>query len=169
MKLADPNKIDESVFRLLDKDWMLITAGVAGKFNTMTASWGGFGILWNQPVAYIFVRPPRFTYRFLEENDRFTLSFFDERFRDALNYCGSHSGKDVDKMVETGLIPLITESGNIFFQGSRLVFECCKLYFHDLDPAKFLDKGIEKNYPKKDYHRMYIGKIENCWITEDGG
>jgi len=168
MKLIDPYNINESVFRLLDKDWMLITAGGPGNFNTMTASWGGFGILWHQPVAFIFVRPPRYTYQFLEQNDWFTLSFFGPGYRDMLNFCGTKSGKDVDKVAKTGLVPLTTEKENIYFEGARLVFECRKLYIHDLQAEQFIDPGIESNYPKKDYHRMYIGKVENSWILEDG-
>jgi len=167
MKTIDPYNINESVFRLLDKDWMLITAGVKDNYNTMTASWGGFGILWNQPVAFIFVRPPRYTYEFLEKYDGFTLSFFPRGYRKILNYCGSKSGRDVDKAAETGLIPLETGKGNVYFSGALMVFECRKLYYQDLDPGHFLDHRIQSNYPLKDYHRMYFGKIENSWIMED--
>jgi flavin reductase (DIM6/NTAB) family NADH-FMN oxidoreductase RutF len=166
MKIIDPYQIDQSVFRLLDKDWMLITSGVTGHYNTMTASWGGFGILWNQPVGFIFVRPQRYTFQFLEQYDWFTLSFFGPDYKDALNFCGSRSGKDVDKIAKTGLIPLETERGNIFFKGACLVFECRKIYSQDLQPGRFLDPAIESNYPKKDYHRMYFGKIENSWIMD---
>jgi len=167
MKIKDPNYIDESVFRLLDKDWMLITAGITGHFNTMTASWGGFGILWHQPVAFIFVRPQRFTFQFLEQYEWFTLSFFGPGYKDALNFCGSKSGKVVDKVASTGLIPEKTERGNIFFKEARLVFECRKIYYQDLQPGHFLDPKTESNYPLKDYHRMYFGKIENCWIMDE--
>lgn len=169
MQKIDPYKIDESVFRLLDKDWMLITAGRASHFNTMTASWGGFGIIWNQPVAFIFVRPQRFTFQFLEQYDWFTLCFFGKGYKKILNYCGTRSGKDTDKIAKTGLQPIETEKGNILFTDARLVFECRKLYFQDLQPGHFLDPEIESNYPGKDYHRMYFGKIENSWINEDNG
>jgi flavin reductase (DIM6/NTAB) family NADH-FMN oxidoreductase RutF len=167
MKSIDPYNIDESVFRLIDKDWMLITAGRTGHFNTMTASWGGFGILWNLPIAYIFVRPQRFTYEFLEQYESFTLCFFGPGHRKMLNFCGSRSGRDTDKIAKTGLIPVETKNGNIWFQDARLVFECHKIYFQDLQPANFLDPKIQNNYPLKDYHRMYFGKIENSWIKED--
>ncbi len=167
MKIIDPYAINESVFRLLDKDWMLITSGTGGHFNTMTASWGGFGIIWNQPVAFIFVRPTRYTFTFLEKYDWFTLCFFGKGYRKILNFCGSKSGKDVDKIAGTGLIPMETERGNIFFKGARLVFECRKLYCQDLQPGNFLDPKIDSNYPLKDYHRMYFGKIENSWKFDD--
>ena len=168
MKQLSPYELNENVFRLVDKDWMLVTAGTKEQFNTMTASWGGMGILWNQPIAIIFIRPTRYTYEFTEKSGSFTLCFFDKKYRKALNYCGSHSGRDVDKMRETGLVPKVTESGNIVFQQARLVIECKKIYFQDLDPDHFLDPSTSKNYPQKDYHRMYFGSIENCWYNEEG-
>jgi flavin reductase (DIM6/NTAB) family NADH-FMN oxidoreductase RutF len=169
MKRIDPYILDESVFRLLDKDWMLITAGEKVNFNTMTASWGGFGIIWNKPVTFIFVRPQRFTFQFLEQYEWFTLCFFGKGYRDILNFCGSRSGRDTDKIAQTRLVPIETKKQNIYFEGARLVFECRKLYYQDLQPGHFLDQNIESNYPGKDYHRMYFGKIENCWIQEDNG
>jgi len=167
MKIIDPYNLDESVFRLLDKDWMLITSGNESNFNTMTASWGGFGILWDLPMAFIFVRPQRYTYQFLEQNDWFTLTFFGPGYRKVLNFCGSRSGRDVDKIASTGLIPKTTESGNIYFEGARLVFECRKMYYQDLDPVNFLDKRIINKYPSGDYHRMYFGRIEKCLLAEN--
>ena len=158
-----PDEINENVFRLIDKEWMLITAGQKEHYNTMTASWGGFGILWHDPVAFIFVRPQRYTYEFLEQYDEYTLCFFDEGYRKALNYCGSHSGREGDKALATGLTPLATPNGNIYFKQGRMVIECRKIYFNDIEPLNFRDDHIEKNYPKKDYHRMYIGRIINCW------
>ena len=145
---------------------MLITAGNTSKFNTMTASWGGFGILWNLPVAFIFVRPTRYTYRFTEKAEYFTLCFFERKYRKALNYCGSHSGREVDKIKATGLIPQATGKGNVYFKQARLILECRKIYFHDINPEYFLEKAINDNYPLKDYHRLYIGQVENCWYNE---
>lgn len=164
MKKIRTDEIKENVFSLIDRDWMLITAGQPGHFNTMTASWGGFGILWHEPVSFIFVRPNRYTYGFLEKYNGYTLSFFDEGYRKALNYCGSHSGRDGDKAAAAGLTPLSTPGGNIYFEQARMVIECSKMYFSDIDPLNFRDDLIPKNYPKKDYHRMYIGRILNCWV-----
>jgi len=157
-KKPDLNMIDENVFKLIGEDWMLITSGNKDSFNTMTASWGGMGILWNRPVSYIFVRPTRYTYEFIEKNNGYTLSFFSERYRKALTLCGSTSGRDTDKIAEAGLTPQETESGEISFKEARLVLECRKLYFQDIDPAHFIDSSIEKMYDN-DYHRMYIGEI----------
>lgn len=68
----------------------------------MTASWGGLGVLWNAEVSMIFVRPERYTYEFLERETDYSLSFLVEGHRQALQFCGSRSGRDVDKVKETG-------------------------------------------------------------------
>jgi flavin reductase (DIM6/NTAB) family NADH-FMN oxidoreductase RutF len=141
---------------------MLITAGTTASFNTMTASWGGFGHLWNRDICWCVIRPQRHTYGFTERSSRFTLSFFDREYREALRYCGTHSGRDVDKMAATGLTPVQTVEGSIYFEEARLVIECQKIYLHDIDPAHFLDPDIHNEYPDKDYHRLYLGRIVRC-------
>ena len=100
-KEIKPEELEFNPFRLIGKDWMLITAGTEEKFNTMTASWGSVGILWNKPAVTIYVRPTRYTYEFVEKYDEFTISFFSEEYRSALNFCGSKSGRDYDKALET--------------------------------------------------------------------
>ncbi len=165
LKSVRPEEINDNVFSLIGADWMLITAGTMESYNTMTASWGGMGVLWNKNVCFCFVRPTRHTYSFMEKSECFTLSFFTEKYRKVLNYCGSHSGKDVDKVKETGLTPVKSASGAVYFAEARLVMECGKMYFQDIDPSHFLKSGIDGLYPQKDYHRMYIGEILNCLVT----
>lgn len=159
----DPAEINSNPFTLIDKEWFLLSAGNLTNFNTMTASWGGVGILWNKKVVFCFVRPQRYTYQFMEANDIFTMSFFNESHRQALNLCGKVSGRDIDKMQATGLIPFQSPAGSIFYEQARLMFECRKLYFSDIEPDHFLLKGIQSNYPKNDYHRMYIGEILSAY------
>lgn len=154
--------IKDNVFKLIADDWMLVTAGTLESFNTMTASWGTLGELWNKKIAICFVRPTRYTYEFMERESSFTLSFFEERHREVLNYCGTKSGRDVNKMAATRLVPVESESGSVYFEQARLVLECRKIYIHDLDPSQFLDPVIHKSYPQKDYHRMYIGEVMSC-------
>ena len=98
--------IQDNPFKLIADDWMLITAGNLQKFNTMTASWGALGELWNKKVAFCFVRPTRHTRAFMDAADTFTLTFFDEKYREALDFCGHHSGSKVDKIAKTGLTPI---------------------------------------------------------------
>ncbi|MDP4094851.1 MAG: flavin reductase family protein [Bacillota bacterium] len=161
-----PEQITDNVFKLVGKDWMLITSGNKKKYNTMTASWGGFGVIWGKMACFCTIRPNRYTYEFVEKNDSFTLTFFDEKYRNALNFCGTKSGRDVDKAAETGLTPVESDNGSVYFDEARLVIECKKIYYQDLIPGNFLDLDIEKLYPQKDYHRMYIGEITKCYVKE---
>ena len=160
-KSIPPETIKENVFRSIGEDWMLITAGSIDRWNTMTASWGGLGVLWNLKVSFCFVRPTRHTYDFMERSDRYTLSFYEESWRDALDFCGTQSGRDVDKAAETGLMPTEIEGG-VAFEQARLVLVCRKLYQSDIDPGRFVDPSIDSNYPAKDYHRLYIGEVIHC-------
>lgn len=156
----NPLDLDESAFRLIGKEWMLITAGTMDGWNTMTASWGGMGELWFKPAAFIFIRPQRYTLEFVEKEPVFTLSFFDESYRTALNFCGTRSGREFDKAAETGLTPFVTENGSVAFEEARIVMECRKLYTQELDPNGFLDDAIvPKCYPDSDFHRMYVGEV----------
>lgn len=155
----DITKLSFNPFTMIDKEWMLVSAGNAQKCNTMTASWGGLGVLWNKYVSYIFIRPQRYTMEFLEKEDYYSLCFFDESERKALSYCGSHSGRDVDKIKETGLTPAYNEAAP-YFEQAKLVFICRKLHGQNIDPACLIDKSIDGDcYPKKDYHKMFIGEI----------
>jgi len=160
-----PELLKDNPFKLIGKDWMLITAGTPESFNTMTASWGGLGVLWERPVAFCFIRPTRHTYGFAEQSAEFTLSFFEERHRKALTYCGTHSGRDTDKIKGSGLTP-VKEGSAVYFEEARLVLVCRKLYFQDISPERFLDPKINEMYPQKDYHRMYVGEITRCLVQE---
>lgn len=155
-----PEQIIDNPFKLIGSDWMLVAAGNMDAYNTMTASWGNFGVLWNKNIAVCYVRPSRYTYAFMENADSYTLSFFDPSYRKALNFCGSHSGREYDKAAETGLTPVQNDDGQVYFKQARLVLVCRKLYYQDIDPSHFLDAELDrKNYAAKDYHRMYVGEI----------
>jgi flavin reductase (DIM6/NTAB) family NADH-FMN oxidoreductase RutF len=148
--------------KALDKGWFLLAAGdlSAGDWNCMTISWGAFGVIWGRPMAMIVVRPTRHTYGFMERHGTFTLSTFPEKLRPALDYCGSHSGRDGDKAKAAGLTPVAARMVEApGFAEAELVVECRKIYFDDLEPRRFLADWIEPNYPMKDYHRMYFGEI----------
>jgi len=165
-KKLSPQEINENVFKLVGSDWMLITAGTKEKFNTMTASWGGLGVLWQKNVSFCTIRPGRYTYEFVESSDKYTLAFFDNKYKKALSICGSKSGRDTDKVAEAGITPVEISPDAVAFDEAKLVIECRKIYYQDLQPENFLNPDIDKNYPNKDYHRMYIGEIVNCYVKE---
>ena len=163
-KTIKPQDLRDNPFKLIGGDWMLITAGTKESFNTMTASWGGLGVLWDKEVAFAFVRPTRHTFSFMEKAPVFTLSFFAEEYRSKLEFCGAHSGRDVNKVAKTGLTPVFGEAGEIYFSEARLVLLCRKLHAQNLDPAGFLDPKITEFYAQRDYHRLYIGEITRCLV-----
>ncbi len=155
-------------FSSIGHDWMLVTAGNGtgrADWNTMTASWGSFGVMWNRRTVTCAIRPTRHTYSFVEREPLITFSFFDDTRRKALQVCGSVSGAEVDKAAAAGLTPVLLEPGALGFAEARLTLACRKLYWQDLDPANFLDQAIEKNYPERDYHRMYVCEILRSYRT----
>ena len=159
-KTIDPSAIADNAFKLIGKDWALVTSGSRESFNTMTVSWGGAGIMWNKPVTFTFIRPQRYTYGFLEREERFSLSFYPEEYRKALALCGSKSGRDVDKVAATGLIPAFTEDNVPYFEQAKLVLICKKLYAQDLNEQSVIDsEAVLPNYKGDDWHRMYVGEI----------
>lgn len=165
-KSINPSEINDNLIKLISDDWMLITAGNKDKFNTMTANWGGTGYLWRKQVVFVFVRPERYTFRFMEDSDGFTLSFYDEKYRDALNICGTKSGRDYDKVREAGLTPFFTENGYPAFSEARLMLECRKLYASQLTRDAFLDdEPLRTHYSTKGgLHKLYIAEIVKAWI-----
>jgi flavin reductase (DIM6/NTAB) family NADH-FMN oxidoreductase RutF len=158
----DPSRVTLPVFHTWDNQWFLLTAGdfETGKFNSMTVGWGAFGVMWKKPMALVVVRPTRHTFRFMEEHRDFTVCSFGSGQRQALEFCGSHSGRDMDKIARCGLTPVAsTRVAAPGFDEAELIVECRKMYSDDFDPRRFLAEFIESNYPKKDYHRLYIGEV----------
>lgn len=160
----DPKALDKNVFSMIGDQWMLISAGTKEKLNTMTASWGGLGVLWNRNVATVYIRPQRFTLEFVEKEDYFTLSFFGEAYRKQLALCGAKSGRDIDKVKACGFT-VASGAGNApYFEEAELVLVCRKLYEQKIDPECFADKTLDGDiYPEKDYHHMFIGEIVEAW------
>ena len=165
MNLTKKNitEIDFNPFIKIGKEWMLISAcdekREDKKIGTMTASWGGVGVLWGKNVFFCFVRPQRFTKEFIDAQDTVTLSFFDEKYRDALTKCGRTSGRDCDKIKDAGLYAKAVD-GAVFFEEAKLTIVGKKLFAQYLDEECFVDKSlIDINYPSKDYHMVYVCEI----------
>ncbi len=162
----DLDSVDLNLFKMIGKDWMLVTAGDENGWNTMTASWGFMGVMWGKNVATAVIRPQRYTKEFIDKNEYFTLSFFDENYRQALSYCGKYSGRDVDKAKETGLTPMFID-GTASFEQAKTIIVCKKLYVQDMDSNSFIDKSIDERwYPNKDYHTAYVGEIVAMYVKD---
>ena len=165
-KQIKPEELNKSPFQLIGTDWMLITAEKDNKVNTMTASWGGLGVMWNKNVAYIAIRPHRYTKQFVDNSDTFSLTFFNEKFRDQLGYLGTVSGRDEDKITNSGLTIVHTDN-TPYFEEANYVLICKKLYAQDFNSESFISKETEKeSYPEKDYHTFYIAEVTKILIKE---
>lgn len=161
-----PDNFDYSVFKTIGKDWMLIAAEADGKANAMTASWGGMGVIWGKNVAYIFIRPQRYTKEFVDKADELTISVFGEEKRQMMTYMGTVSGRDEDKMEKSGL-HRFENDGKVFFGDAKITMFCHKLYAQEMKPECFIDKSCdEKWYPQKDYHTMYVVEIDKILIND---
>ncbi len=166
MREINANELDRNVFRLIGDEWMLVTAGDESAANTMTASWGGLGVIWGKPAATIYLRPQRYTKEFVDAHDTFSLSFFDEGFRKQLAYLGSVSGRDEDKIAKAGLSTAYAD-GTPYFEEASLVLVCRKAYVQPFEERCFVDEGaIGQWYPENDLHTLYIGYIEKILATE---
>ena len=162
-----PEEIKDNPFDLIGKQWMLITAGDEEKCNTMTASWGGLGVIWGRPTATAYIRQTRYTKEFVDNSDYFTLTVFDESYKKALSYLGTVSGRDEDKIKEAGLTPYYVD-GTTAFEEAKLVLVCKKVYTQYMGPENFVYKEtIERCYQDNDFHSMYLGEITKVLIKED--
>ncbi len=153
-------------FHKIGQEWMLVTAEKDGKVNTMTASWGGLGIMWGKNVAFTVIRPQRFTKEFIDGADTFSLSFYDESFRKVLGYLGSVSGRDEDKVSKSGFTVEL-DNGIPYFKEASTVLLCKKLFAQPFDEKSFVDTEIPGIcYPDKDYHTLYISEITKVLSRE---
>ena len=163
LKEIQTSQLHSDAFTMIGKEWMLVSAERDGVVNTMTASWGGMGILWNKKVAFVFLRPQRYTKEFIDQKDCFTLSFYDEEYRKTLSYLGTVSGRDEQKIEKAGLHTAFIND-EPYFTEANTVLVCRKLYAQEMREDCFLDAAlIEKNYPQKDYHTMYVAEIEHVY------
>ena len=166
----DPREIKENPIKLFGDDGAVVAAGTPENFNELTVSWGALGDAWwdNMPIAIIFVSATRYTQKYLEANDTFSINVFPPEYRKATAYIGSHSGRNEDKVAATGLKVDFTESKTPIFPQSKLIIECRKIYAHDLDRNKFSESLIG-NYAQKKFQgvippTIYFGEIINCWV-----
>ena len=159
------DEVEINPFTKIGKDWGLISAGNKNTYNTMTVSWGGMGILWGKKVVFIFIRDSRYTKELIDQGEMFSVSFLGESYRDALNYCGSHSGKDENKFEGAGLTPAFKMS-TPYVDEANFVLICHKLAKVPITKDTFTEMGLDARwYGEKapdhlgNYHTMYIGEI----------
>ena len=156
--------IEGNPVRMFADEWFELAAGKEGDMNLMTIAWGTLGELWNRPVVTVYVSTSRYTYEFMEKNDYFTITHFPAAMRDKLQYLGTASGRDEDKVKGADLTVEFTKLGNPIFAEADLAIECKKIYAEqfkaDLLPVEqrqwYDDRGIG-------LHVVYVGEIVNVW------
>lgn len=159
------SSIELDPFATIGEDTMLVTACSGKGWNTMTAAWGGMGFLWDRNVMFVFVRKSRYTHDFLEDGTRFTCSFFPDEQKKALQYLGTHSGRDGDKVAASGLKATQIGDGYVSFREANLVFACTKIASSDVLPEAFHlpQQLVDRIYQDKDWHTLYIGAIDKVY------
>lgn len=159
-----PQNIDVNAVKMFADDWMLLSAGKDTSMNMMTIAWGALGELWGKPVVTVYVSTDRYTYKFLEDYEYFTVTAFPEQFRDKLQYLGSVSGRDEDKVKGSGLTPEFTKLGNPIYKEANLAIECKKIYAEQFKKELMpLEQRQWYDEKKQGIHVMYIGEIVNVW------
>ena len=151
-------ELNTEIFSQFDKKWALLTAGNKDSFNTMTISWGGLGTLWNKPVATVYVRTSRYTHEFMDSSEYFSISFFPERYRRTLGVLGSKSGREMDKINESGLTPIKVEK-TVAFEEAETTIICRKLFKQELAVSNMPEDVAESLYTDQAPHDMYIGEV----------
>jgi len=160
MKEIKIDEFKENPFTMIGKDWMLITAEKDGKTNTMTASWGGVGVIWGKNAATVYIRNSRYTKEFVDNGDHFSLCIMPEKYRNELAYCGKISGRDEDKIAKCGFT-VEHDSETPYLKEARMVLVCKKLFAQEMKPESFTESGlVDQFYGDKNWHVMYIAEIE---------
>jgi flavin reductase (DIM6/NTAB) family NADH-FMN oxidoreductase RutF len=165
MKKVDYMSIADKAMEQIKKGAFLTVKSHEG-LNTMTIGWAAIGFIWTKPVIMIAVRNSRYTYEIIEKAKDFTVSVPSSDMHDAVMFCGTKSGRDVDKYKacnlklvdsQTVVSPIIGTPG--------IHFECKIVYKSAMDPD-YLDEAYMKLYPQNDYHTLYFGEIHECYEIE---
>ena len=165
-KQITPEELNQNPFVAIGNEWMLIAAEKGGKTNAMTARWGGVGIMWGKPAAFVFIRQTRYTKEFVDAGDHFTLNFFGGEFKKELGYFGRVSGRDEDKIAKSGMNVSTVENVPVF-DDAKTVLVCRKLFSEKFAESSFVDKSIlEQFYSKDSMHSLYIAEIEKILVKE---
>ena len=149
----------------LNSTGVFLSAGSGEKANTMTISWGSLGIMWSKPIMIAPVRNTRHTFGLIKEGGCFTVSVpIGKELDKQLAYCGSHSGRDVDKYSETGLTAAAaSQVDSVIIQQCQVHLECRLVYQAALEEGKLPLDIDEKNYPLKDYHTLFVGEVVRAY------
>jgi len=170
-KPVSPEDLTDNVFKLVGKDYTVITAGKADHYNSMTASFGGWGQLFSKPTTWCFLRANRYTLEVIRKENTYTMSYFEDEYKEQVLFFGSKSGKDTDKMKESALTMVQTPSGDVSYKEASLIIECKLTEVTTVSPNDFYTQEgkdfVTGAYEEaKDYHKLVFGEITNVWVKK---
>ena len=171
-KIIDVKEIEEDVFTLVNEDFSVLTSGNPSHYNSMVASWGGWGILFNKPVVFHLLRSNRYTLELMRKENSYTMTFFDEEFKEDLIQFGMSSGRDSDeKMKNTQLTAVQTPAGNMTYKEAKIIIECKLIQVTTVSPDDFLVEEnrqfiVDAHAETNDYHKIVYGEITNVWVRK---
>ncbi len=168
----EPAEIPGDVFTLIGKDFTVITAGIPEHYNSMVASWGGWGILFNKPATWCFLRASRYTLELMRKDDGYTMSYFEEDYKDDFMPFGEQTGRNGNKMQESKLTAVETPEGNMAFKEAKLIIECKMVQETTISPDDFkTDEGrkfvIDAHIEVGEYHKLVFGEITKVWVKKN--
>lgn len=166
-----PAEFDQNIFKLVNQDYTVITAGTIPAHNSMIASWGGYGILFNKPASWCFLRANRYTLTKMRETQTYTLCYFPEAYKPEIMPFGTSSGRDSNKMEQTTLTPVSTPDGLPAWKEAAVIFECTlsavttidKNDFYTEEGQTFVQEGFDD---AKDWHKFVFGEITHLWVAK---
>ena len=165
-KVIDPLEFEDNPFRIM-QDGVLVTSRAGDTINAMPVGWGGFGCFWGRQVVFMAVRPERYTFQLLEQADTFSVSLMpgDKETAETVEFLGTVSGRDRDKIRESGLT-LAQEEGVPYFKEAKTVFICKKLakpLIHEQDILP--GHQIVETWYGGGFHHLFIGEILRVLVS----
>lgn len=151
-------RFETDIFSQFNDKWALLSAGMKADHNTMTISWGGMGTLWSKPVVTVYVKPCRYTYKFMSDNEYFTVSFYPDNMKPALMLMGSKSGRDIDKDAAAKLTVKDLDKA-VTYEEAEVTLLCRKIYWQDMDAEHMPEDVVKTHYAVEEPHRLFIGEV----------
>ncbi len=161
----DYTEFNIDIFQAIGKQSFLLASGTINHHNCMTVGWAGLGYLWRRPMAFVYVRPQRYTFQLMAQYNYFSMNFFSDNYNNILQLCGTKSGRDIDKMHLPGITPEDYQQQTIYYKEAQIVLICKKIYYQDLNPENLVEKSVLSLYPLNDFHRIYYGEVTSI-LTE---
>ena len=166
----EPENFNDNVFALLNSAGVL-TSGNDEDFNSMTIGWGGWGIYFNEPATWCFLRANRYTLEFIRKTKTYTISFFDKDYEKNVMHFGKSSGRNTDKMGTHELNSVFTPLNNVSYKEANIIIECELMSLTTVNPEDYYfennKKFIEEAFLEaNDYHKIVFGKITDIWVRK---